>query len=105
MADNIKRVGATLDAAGEYTDWISPSFRSGVETLNLGIDASSDFSGSVILELTYTYDSTTYTRTVATYTEDAQKIVEDHVNGVKYRLRMTERSAGSVEAELYRDNN
>ena len=104
-SENLRWVGGTLDAAGEATDWISPTYRNGIEQMDMSIEASSDFSGTIILEKKYTYDGTTYTKTVASYTESTEKIIEDTVNGVKYRLRATVVSAGSVEAALYRDLN
>lgn len=102
MASIITRVASTLDALNESTDWISISYKNPDEALDFSIVADSDFSGTVTLQKKYTYDGTEYTRDVADYTEDTHKQIIDNVPGVKYRLKMTTFSAGSVVAELYK---
>jgi hypothetical protein len=94
-----REFNATFTAAAQATGWISPA-KNKHKQLNLSIDCSSDWSGTIILQRSK--DDGVTAKNVSSFTEDIETNVTDAADGVLYRLYCSVYAAGEADVSLYR---
>ncbi len=97
MTDRVKT--ATVDGTGQGTDPLSSTHQNPSAQLNFSIECSSAWSGTIALQRKRA-DGTW--KSVRTYTDDIEEIIEDAIPGVVYRLQCTVYSAGDADLEIYK---
>ena len=88
-----KIVEATLDAAGEQSDWIGPTEGTANNSMNLSIECDSAWDGT--LQLMRKRDGGTE-KVVKEYITDAEEVITDPVKGTTYSVKCSARTAGSA---------
>jgi hypothetical protein len=89
----------TVKGEADGTGFLSPTHNNPSGQLNVSIDCSSDWNGTIVLQRQR--DGGTV-KTVKTYTEDAEEVIEDFIPGVVYRLWCISFTAGEAVLEIYR---
>lgn len=96
-----RSVTATLDGASEVTGWISSRYKNPSGQLNISIDGSSDWDGTIALDRTFD-DGVTYEEVDTWQDTDIETALTDQIRGIQYRLRCSERTAGQAEVRLWK---
>lgn len=97
MTDRVKT--ATVDGTGQGTDPLSPTHQNPNAQLNVSVECSSAWSGTIALQRKRVDGDW---KSVKTYTDDVEEIIEDSIPGVVYRLQCTVYSAGEAYLEIYK---
>ena len=95
-----KEVTKTITQLNDATGWLSPTYKNPSGKLDISIEVSSDWSGTIALQKTR--DGGDTVKEVSTFTGDVETTIEDHADNVEFRLICTVFAAGEAEAALYR---
>lgn len=95
-----KAVDKTITAQGNATGWLMTGYQNPSHQLNLSIDCSSDWVGTIVLQRTR--DGGVTVKNVTTFTDDVETNVEDFADNVAYRLYCSAYTAGQADVSLYR---
>ena len=93
-------VEATLDAVAEATDWISPERGSPNQAMDISIECSSAWVGTIQLQKRRAIGEDA--KVAKEYTTDAEESLEDPVKGTQYRLYCSACTGGEAVVELYK---
>lgn len=96
---------ASITAQNTFTDWIAPSTQNALGITAMGylnLSIYGTWVGTVTVQRTF--DDGTTVLDVVTYTSNAERLVEDHEHGIKYRvgIKTGDFTSGTANVRLSR---